>query len=113
MPLMPVHPGTSVQRPLGQLQSWSGDAGRRMWLHHMRKRAPRCSRGSALQATFAVNTAIIPDSLRLSGEMRAHLEWNQKRRRVRRQMWEKERTDADGSIQKGEISVMHFKMHIN
>lgn len=71
---MPVHPGASVQRPLGRLQSWSGDAGRRMWLHHMRKRAPRCSRGSALQATFAVNTAIIPDSLRLSGKMRAHLE---------------------------------------
>lgn len=47
---------------------------RLLWLYHIWKRATRCSRVSALRATFAVNTAIIPDSLRLSHEMWAHLE---------------------------------------
>lgn len=62
-------PGTS-----SKLERRCWHPGRLLWLYHIWKRATRCSRVSAPPATFAVNTAIIPDSLRLSGEVRAHLE---------------------------------------
>lgn len=70
-------PHRSEHGPVGVLQSWNGDAGIKAGYCGSIAYGnvqTRCSHVSALQTTFAVNTPIISDSLRLSHEMWAHLE---------------------------------------